>query len=87
MAFYDYHPPVNEFFYEMWEEGGDLIVKLPVYAEHMRPDDAVFIDDVEYKVEAVEHRLTSMEDWPGPTPPAYDKGFSYVLVKIWVSIQ
>ena len=85
MAYSDYQTPCNEPFYELWEQGGDLIVKLPAYAEHMTVDDHVFVDDVEYKVQGIEHRLTSVEDWGGPEPPAYDKGFGFVLVKVWVS--
>ena len=86
MAFFDYHPPVNEFYYELWLEGGGLILKLPLYAVNMRVGETVFIDDDDYKIESIEHRLTSLADWPGPEPPAYDTGFSYVLCKIWVSV-
>ena len=85
MAYNDYQPPCNEPFYQLWEEDGDLIVKLPSYAEHFLVGDIVFIDDVEYEVKGIEHRLTSLEDWGGPVPPAYDAGFSFVLVKVWVA--
>ena len=87
MAFSDFHPPVGEVYYEMWLEGGDLIVKLPLYAERFRVDEAVFLDDVQYKVERIEHRLTSEPD--RTIPPDVEErnmGFGHALSKVWVSI-
>lgn len=86
MAFDDYHPNVNEYYYEMWLQGGGLVVKLPPYAVNFRVDEAVFIDDQEYEVKSIEHRLTSEPDWTVP-PEAQtrDMGFAAVLVKVWVS--
>ena len=87
MAFDDYNPNVDRIYYEMWEEGGDLIVKLPVYAVNFKVPEAIFVDDVEYKVEAIEHRLISMPDWTVPPEvQTKDMGFDTVLCKVWVSV-
>ena len=87
MAFSDYHPPVGEIYYEMWLEGGGLVVRLPLYAENFKANEAVFIDGVEYKVESIEHRLISEPDWTiPPNVEVRDMGFGHVLCKIWVSI-
>lgn len=80
-------PGAFEAEYELWEEGGDLITVLPWYACQFRGDKQyVTIDDVEYKVEKITHILTSRPDWPGPVPPAAERGFGTPSCKIEVSL-
>lgn len=85
MALRDF-PGAFEAEYELWEQGGDLITVLPWYACQFEEEHYVTIDAVDYKVEKITHILASRPDWPGPVPPAAERGYGVPLCKIEVSV-
>lgn len=85
MAVDAYIPLVKEIYYEMWEDGGDLLLRLPSIADQFVVGEDIYINETGYKIERLEYHMTTLEDWPGPEPPAYDRGFDVVYVKVIVS--
>lgn len=79
-------PGVYDVQYELWEQGNAIIQPLPAYAARFEASEHLYIDGAHYKVEAIEHYLTSRPDWPGPTPPETDMGYDFVLCKVLVTI-
>ena len=81
----EYFPNANEGLYELWHEDTGFIVKLPQYAARLTTGEYLQVDDTEYEVERIEHTLISVEDWPGPIPPASEGGFDRPTIKVIVS--
>ena len=79
------NPPVGRLHYELWIQGGAKVGDLPVTACWYRVDDRIDIDGTEYQVQGIRHYLEAEEDWPGPAPPAYDRGFGDSVIHVYVT--